>query len=55
VADLLSGAGGEGGDGESGEILAERIELAIFGAELMAPFGDAVSFVNGKKRNGETF
>ena len=46
VADVLGGAGGEGGDGAIGEMGAQIIELAVFGAEFVAPFGDAVGFVD---------
>ena len=49
VAHAARGAGGEGGDGLVGKMLAQRTELAVFRAELVAPFGDAVRFVDGEK------
>ena len=49
VANALGGAGGEGGDGTIGEEFAEAAKLPIFGAEVMAPFGDAMCFVDGEK------
>jgi hypothetical protein len=49
VADLAGGAGGEGGDGMIGEEGAEFAELAVFGAEIVTPLGDAVGFVDGEE------
>jgi len=49
VADLACGAGGEGGDGMLGEEGAKFAELAVFGAEIVAPLGDAMSFVDGEE------
>ena len=43
--------GGGGGDAEAngiGQTAAHVDELPIFGAEVMAPFADAVSFVDGE-------
>lgn len=55
VPDLLRGAGGEGGDGEIGNERAEFAELAILGAEIVSPLGDAVGFVDGEERDGHVF
>ena len=51
VADALSGAGGEGDNGEVGKKFAEAAKLAILGAEVVAPFGDAMGFVDGEEGN----
>src|ERR1700689_2557745 len=53
VADVLGGAGGEGGYGAVGEMGAQIIELAVFGAEFVAPFGDAVGFVDYEVGDGD--
>ncbi len=53
VADMLCGAGGERGDGTIGEMSAEAAELAVFGTKFVAPFGDAVSFVNHEEGDGD--
>ncbi len=50
VTHLLRGGGGEGGDGAVGEERAKLGELPIFGAEVVAPLGNAVSFVNCEER-----
>src|SRR5271166_1707057 len=55
VADLLGGAGGEGGDGLIGEKGAEFAELAIFGAEVVAPLRDAMGFINSEEGDGDFF
>ena len=52
VADALRGAGGESGDGAIREEFAEAAELAIFGAEVMSPFGDAMGFVDREEGYG---
>jgi len=49
VAHAPGSAGGEGGDGRIGKVLPQRAELAVLGAKLVAPFGDAVGFVDGEK------
>ncbi len=46
-ADLFGGGGGEGVDGAIGENLFEIGELAVFGAEVVAPVADAVGFIDG--------
>src|SRR5262249_37076738 len=43
-------AGGEGGDRLIREGLAERAELALFGAGLGGPFGNAVCLVDSEER-----
>src|SRR5690242_13629212 len=53
VADALGGAGGEGGNRAVREKFAEAAELAILGAEVMAPFGNAMGFVNSEERDGD--
>jgi hypothetical protein len=50
VPHALGGAGGEGGDRLVGKVLAQRAQLAVLGAEFVAPFGDAVGFVDGEER-----
>jgi hypothetical protein len=55
VADLLGGACGEGRDGMIGEEAAELAELAVFGAEVVAPLGDAMGFVDGEKGERDLF
>ena len=49
LADALGGGGCEGydGDGRKNQGLLEPGELFVGGAEVMAPFTDAMSFVNG--------
>ena len=37
--------------GSSGNALAQAAQLAVFGTEFVAPFGDAVRFVDGEKRD----
>ena len=51
VTDVLRGAGRECGDALVGEFGAQAAELPIFGAEFVAPFRDAVGFVDCKKRD----
>ena len=46
-ADTAGGGGGERHHGDAGESRAECGELAIFWAEIVAPFGDAVGLVDG--------
>jgi len=53
VPHVARGAGGEGGDRGLREMLAQGAQVAVFGPELMAPFGDAVSFVDGEKSDGD--
>ena len=47
-ADAFGGGGGEGHEGHLGEDLAEFSELAIFGAEIVTPFGNAVGFIDSE-------
>jgi hypothetical protein len=47
-ANAFGGGGGEGHEGHLGEDLAEFSELAIFGAEIVTPFGNAVGFIDGE-------
>lgn len=44
----MGGGGGEGGDGDLGEGVAEDAEAEVRGAEGVAPLGDAVAFINGE-------
>jgi hypothetical protein len=53
VPDLLRRTGGEGRDRAIGKVLAKRTELAVFGTKFVAPFGNAVRFVNREERNGD--
>ena len=53
VADLARGAGREGRDGNVGEALAQRAELAILRPELVTPFRDAVRLIDGEKADGD--
>ena len=48
AADLLGGGGGVGVDGGVGEELAQPAQLAIFGAEIVAPVADAMGLVDGE-------
>jgi len=34
-------------------MVAQGAELAVFGAKLVAPFGDAVGFVDGEQGDGD--
>ncbi len=52
VADALRGAGREGSNRAVGKEFAETAELAVLGAEVVAPFGDAMGFVDGKEGDG---
>ena len=52
VADAARGAGRERGDGLIRKIFAQRAELPVLRTEFVAPFGDAMRFVDGKKCNG---
>ena len=45
----LRGAGGEGGDRLIGKCCAQRAEAGGIGAKLVAPFGNAVRFVDGEE------
>src|ERR1700686_1648206 len=55
VANALRGAGGERRDGVVGKEFAELAELAVFRAEFVAPFGDAMRFIDGKKGQRQAF
>ena len=48
LAHPFGGGGGEGQADSLGEALAYLNNLAVFGPEVVAPFGDAVRFVNGQ-------
>jgi hypothetical protein len=52
VADARRGGGRERHRGHGWELGAEGGELAVFGAEVVAPFGDAVRLVDGEKLHG---
>ena len=47
VADGRGGGGGEADDGDGGEGGTEVREVGVGGAEVVAPFRDAVGFVDG--------
>ena len=55
VPHALRRTGGEGGDGNIGEVLAQAGELAVLRAELVAPFGDAVRLIDGEQREWHLF
>ncbi len=46
--DSFGGSGGDGDTGGIGQAIANVDELAVFGAKIVAPFGDAVGFVDGQ-------
>src|ERR1051325_9159391 len=48
-ADTFGGGGGERHEGSFGKEIAQGGKLAIFGAEIVAPFADAMRFVDGDK------
>lgn len=50
AADGGGGGGGQADDGDGGEGLPEVGEVQIRGAEVVAPFADAVGFVDGDAR-----
>jgi hypothetical protein len=47
-ADAVGRGGGEGDEGDFGEEVAELGDLAVFGAKIVAPLGDAVGFIDGQ-------
>ena len=49
----LGSGGGQGDNRSVGTRLAERLQPAVGGAELMAPLGDAVGFVDGDEADVE--
>ncbi len=55
VAHALRGAGGEGGDREGRELAAQAAEQPVLRAKIVAPIGDAVSFINYKEGKAEGF
>ena len=46
---VARGAGGEGRDRQIREIRAQRAQLAVFRAEFVSPFGDAMCLVDGEE------
>ena len=48
----LGGARSKRRNGTVWKRCSETLQLTIFGAEFMSPFRDTVSFVNGKKCDG---
>ncbi len=46
---VLRGAGREGRDGAIRKMIAQAAQQAVFGAKLVAPFRNAMRFVNGEK------
>ena len=51
LADVRRGGGRVGMDGDVGKHLLEPPQLAVFGAEIVSPFADAVGFVDGDERD----
>ena len=45
----FGGGGGERHERDFWKNAAQGIDLAIFGAEIMAPFADAMGFVDGEQ------
>lgn len=48
-AHLFGGRGGKGDDGHFGEITAQRFQVAVFRAKLVAPLRYAMGLVNGEQ------
>ena len=46
LSDATGGGGGEGHDGDAGKTIAERAELMVLRAEVVAPLRDAMGFVH---------
>ena len=53
VPDVLGGAGGKSGDGQFRKFTAQAAEEAILRAEIMAPFGDTMRFVDDEEGERE--
>ena len=51
---LWRGGGGQRQADRLGEAAAHLDQLAVFGAEVMPPFGDAVGFIDGQANQGLT-
>ena len=52
-AGLRVGGGGQGNEGDAGEVAAQTTELDIFRAEIVPPLRNAVRFVDGEEGNGD--
>jgi len=52
VADPLGGAGGESGYRTVRKKFAQPAKLAILGAEIVSPFGDAMGLIDREERDG---
>ena len=50
-AGVLVGGGGQREPGHAGEAIEQRAQQAIVGAEVMAPFADAMRFVDREQRD----
>ena len=46
LADPFRGRGGEGNHRHVGKVLTQALEVAVVGAEVVSPFGDAMGLVN---------
>ncbi len=55
LGDLRRGRGREGRDGRVREFVRDPGKCQVIGPEIVAPFGNAVGFVHGKKRNIQRF
>ena len=51
--DLGGGRGGEGEDAGDAEVFGEAGKFEVVGAEVVAPLGDAVGFVDGEEGDVE--
>ena len=54
VSCLGIGGGGDGHDRRLGEESPQPAELGVLGAEIVPPLGNAVSLINGEKRDRDT-
>ena len=45
------GGGGEGDDGSLADFFHDGADIAVFGAEVVSPFGDAVGFIDSEERD----
>ena len=53
MEDTLGRAGGEGRNRPAGKALAQAAELPVLGTEFVAPFGNAMRFVDREEGDGD--